>query len=282
MTSITTEESPIAYHNGGSESRKLFDSAANSNLDEQKHNVQFRVRKTASLETPKLVSRPLPNHGLMVMFGKRKYFQYKCNLTKAVFPTRRDLLKFEHALSFQEEVIAAYTVAFETNAEAMARECIHPREKYKDLPSVVNDKKKAENISVDSTVVCAFGAEVSKMLKDCINHGQRMDIHCLDSFCKKQFGCCVGCKILEASVKLRKCPPPAPSYPKHLYRFLDGSVFTSIVWEGFLTLKRTAFIFSCVLLLQLLGGPYSSETWKVVDTAADRYKSRKMACRPHL
>ena len=110
----------------------------------------------------------------MVMFGKRKYFQYKCNLTKAVFPTRRDLLKFEQALSFQEEVIAAYTVAFETNAEAMARECIHPREKYNDLPSVVNDKKKAENISVDSTVVCAFGAEVSKMLKDCINHGNVM------------------------------------------------------------------------------------------------------------
>ena len=53
MTSVTTE-APIAYHNNGSE-KELFDSAANSNLDEQKHNVQFRVEE-ASLETPKLIA----------------------------------------------------------------------------------------------------------------------------------------------------------------------------------------------------------------------------------
>ena len=132
------------------------------------------------MEIPKLSSRPLPNHGLMVMFGKRKYFQYKCNLTKAVFPTRRDLLKFEQALSFQEEVIAAYNFAFEANAEAMASECIDLHGKGKDLPNVVSNAKSVENISADGTVVCAFGAEISKILKDCINHAQcndRMDTH---------------------------------------------------------------------------------------------------------
>ena len=73
----------------------------------------------------------------------------------------------------------------------------------------------------------------------------------------------------------------SPGYPQHLYRFLDGSVFTSIVWEGFLTLKRTASFYSCVFTVTAIGWTvFVAQTWKVVDTAVDRYKSRKMACRP--
>ena len=259
MTSVTTEELPIAFHNSGTENRKLFDDSANTTSDGQKNNSLLRMKSKASLEIRNAVSRPLPNHGLMVMFGKRKYFPYRCNLTKAVFPTRRDLLNFEHALSFQEEIIAAYTDVSCVNSEAVEIECIDPRTKFNELPKVVNDKKTVENVSVDNSVVCAFGADVARTLKDCINYDHPMDTQCLDSFSKLEFGSCLGCKILEASAKLRKCTPPAPGYPKHLYRFLDGSIFTRIVWEGVSYFEKHGLHFIAVfLLLQLLNGPYSS------------------------
>ena len=241
MTSITTEDlSSTTYTNGNNN---------NNNNNTRRNNTNsptFEQRKNL---------RPLPNDGLMVMFGKRKYHNYKCNLTKAIFPTRDDLLNFEQALSFQDEVTIAYIDENENNMK-------DDDNNNTGSNCSCSDNIKSNKKIIDMTNSCALSIEISNLINQHISYEKYTTSYrnfSNDIFQNESFGTCVGCKILNASAKLSQCTLPVPEQPRYLYRFSEGAILTNIVWEGVAYFEKQGLHHIAVyLLLQLIQNPYSS------------------------